>query len=135
MNAKWHIAAGIALTAVFATGPVAAADGPPDYLKETLPEHAIDEMVAGWAAVQGEGAALDAKTRELIALGVAAQIPCRYCVHGHTLRAKAEGATEAEVREAVATAGYIRLWSTVLNGHNYDFDAFTAELDQMVSAN
>ena len=79
----------------------------------------------------GENAQLDAKTRELIALGVAAQIPCEYCVYGHTKNAMAAGASEAEIREAVATAAHVRHWSTVLNGMAYDFESFKVEVDEM----
>ncbi len=39
------------------------------------------------------------------------------------------GATEAEVREAVAASAHVRHWSTVLNGMAYDFEAFKAEID------
>lgn len=52
----------------------------------------------------------------------------------HEASARAAGATEAEVREAVATAAYVRHWSTVLNGMSYDFDTFKAEVDKMLSA-
>ena len=81
----------------------------------------------------GDDAKLDAKTRELIALGVAAQIPCIYCVYVHNKKARAQGATEAEIREAVATAAHVRHWSTVLNGMAYDFNAFKAEVDKMLA--
>jgi AhpD family alkylhydroperoxidase len=80
--------------------------------------------------LEGEGAQLDAKTRELIALAVAAQIPCAYCVYGHTKNAHAKGATDAEIREAVAAAATVRQWSTVLNGMGYDFEAFKVEVDK-----
>lgn len=36
------------------------------------------------------------------------------------------------MREAVATAGTVRQWSTVLNGMQYDFDAFKTEIDEML---
>ncbi len=39
---------------------------------------------------------LDAKTRELIAIAVAAQIPCSYCVYGQTKNARAKAASEEE---------------------------------------
>jgi AhpD family alkylhydroperoxidase len=64
-------------------------------------------------------------------LGVSAQIPCGYCVYAHAKNARAAGATEAQVREAVAAAGAVRMWSTVLHGMNYDYDKFTAEVDEM----
>jgi AhpD family alkylhydroperoxidase len=44
--------------------------------------------------------ALDSKTKYLIALGVAGQIPCRYCLYFDTTAAKHAGATDAEIKEA-----------------------------------
>ena len=107
----------------------------PDFYKQTYPEHALGAALQAESALQGEGAALDPKTRELIALAVAAQIPCAYCSYGHTKNARAEGASEAEIREAVATAAQVRHWSTVLNGMQYDLDAFKAEVDKMHASN
>ena len=43
--------------------------------------------------------------------------------------------TEAQIREAVATAAHVRHWSTVLNGMGYDFEAFKAEVDKMHASN
>ena len=40
------------------------------------------------------------KTKQLIGLAVAAQIPCAYCVYAHTKFAKAAGATDAQIKEA-----------------------------------
>ena len=37
---------------------------------------------------------LNGKTKELIGLAVAAQIPCTYCIYFHTAAAKANGATD-----------------------------------------
>ena len=47
---------------------------------------------------------LDGKTKQLIGLAVAAQIPCAYCIYFHTAAAKANGATDEEISEAVAMA-------------------------------
>ena len=117
-------------TALFAT--TAVADGLPTFFKDTYPTHALKSALEAQAVLEeGEGTQLDPKTRELIALGVAAQIPCVYCVYAHTKNARARGATEAEIREAVATAATVRKWSTVLNGMGYDFEAFKAEIDEM----
>ena len=104
---------------------------PPSFYKDTYPEHALRSRLEAEAVLTGAGSKLDAKTRELVALGVAAQIPCAYCVYVHDKNARAEGATEAEIREAVAIAAHVRHWSTVLNGMGYDFDAFKAEVDKM----
>lgn len=106
---------------------------PPAFYKDTFPEHALALKLQAEAELVGKAASLDARTRELIALGVAAQIPCVYCVYAHNKNARAEGATEAQVREAVATAAHVRHWSTVLNGMAYDFESFKAEIDQMHS--
>lgn len=109
----------------------AHAQDAPDFYKQTYPEHALNAMLQAEGTLHGEGAALDAKTRELVSLGVAAQIPCPYCVYAHTASARAEGASEAEIREAVAAAAMTRHWSTVLNGAQYDLDAFKSEFDGM----
>jgi len=72
--------------------------------------------------------ALPGKTKELIGLAVAAQIPCKYCIYFHTQVAKLNGATEREVSEAIAMAGATRHWSTVLNGMQIDFTEFKQEV-------
>lgn len=109
----------------------AAAQEPPKFYKDTYPEHALKSRLKAEDVLMGKDARLDTKTRELIALGVAAQIPCAYCIYIHTKNARAAGASEAQVREAVATAAHVRHWSTVLNGMGYDLEAFKAEVDKM----
>lgn len=115
--------------ALFTTA--ASAGDPPKFFQNTYPNHALKSALDARGVLEGEGAALDGKTRELIALGVAAQIPCSYCVYAHTKNARAKGASEAEIREAVATAATTRQWSTVLNGMGYSLEAFKAEVDKM----
>jgi AhpD family alkylhydroperoxidase len=75
---------------------------------------------------------LDGKTKELIGLAVSAQIPCQYCIYFHTAAAKANGATDEDVREAVAMAAIVRHWSTVLNGMQVDLDGFKRETDTVL---
>lgn len=113
-----------------ATTPVYGEE-PPNFYKNTFPEHALEDKLKAEKTLVGEQAQLDVKTRELIALGVAAQIPCEYCVYAHTKNARAAGASESEVREAVATAAHVRHWSTVLNGMAYDLESFKSEVDKM----
>jgi AhpD family alkylhydroperoxidase len=60
--------------------------------------------------------ALTGKDKELIGLGVAAQIPCRYCIYAHLEFAKLNGANDAAVKEAIATAALARELSTMANG-------------------
>lgn len=124
----------IVATAVALAGAAAWAGEPPRYLQDSYPEHALKSALAARAVLEGEDAALDAKTRELIGLAVAAQIPCTFCVYAHTTKARALGASEAEIREAVATAATTRQWSTVLNGMGVDLDDFKAEYDARQAA-
>src|SRR5210317_297622 len=81
---------------------------------------------AGWemmkAADFNKNTALPAKVRELIGLAVSAQIPCQYCVYYHIKAAKAAGASEEEIREAVHQASLTRHWSTILYGNQYDLE-------------
>lgn len=124
----------LALAGVLA-GQFAVAGEAPRFFQNTYPEHAIDQAMAWSDALKGENAVTDEKTRQLISIAVAAQIPCSYCVYAHTRMARANGATDAEVREAVAIAAYVRHWSTVLNGMGYDLETFKLEVDEMVPAN
>jgi AhpD family alkylhydroperoxidase len=76
--------------------------------------------------------ALSGKEKELIGLAVAAQIPCSYCIYFHTQAAKANGATDAEISEAVAMSAITRHWSTVLNGMQVDPAGFRQETDTVL---
>jgi AhpD family alkylhydroperoxidase len=77
--------------------------------------------------------ALDGRTKELIGLAVAAQIPCRYCIGAHTEFAKLDGASEQELGEAVAMAAITRHWSTFLNGTQTDEPKFRAEIQKIIA--
>src|SRR4051794_26571240 len=54
------------------------------------------------ALLVAPGTALPPKVKDLVGLAVAAQIPCDYCIYAHTELAKVNGATDAEISEAVA---------------------------------
>lgn len=112
----------------------ASAQEPPRFYSSTYPDYALESRLAAEDVLMGKGAKLDPKTRELIALGVAAQIPCAYCVYFHNKSARAAGASESEIREAVAMAAHVRHWSTVLNGMAYDFDSFKKEVDALMAS-
>jgi AhpD family alkylhydroperoxidase len=115
---------------VVSLSPFAAAQKEPAFMRETLPNQAVAAAFDEFQAIM-EDAALDQKTKELIGLGVAAQIPCEYCVDYHTTAAKSLGATNAEIKEAIATAALVRKWSTMLNGSQYDAESWHAELEAM----
>jgi AhpD family alkylhydroperoxidase len=75
---------------------------------------------------------LSGKTKELIGLAVASQVPCRYCIVAHTEFAKLNGATENEIREAIAMASLTRNFSTLLNGLQVDEGQFRRDVDRLV---
>src|SRR6478736_1256517 len=108
--------AGLALLLALATQPSVSAQEPPAWMKQTVPDEALKPHWDEQLAVMNPTGALDGKTKHLIGLAVAAQIPCTYCVYGHTKLAKAAGATDAEIKEAIATAALVRFNSTMLNG-------------------
>lgn len=58
----------------------------------------------GLNAAQGSNGALDAKTRELIAIAVAVTTRCEGCIAAHVQAAKKLGITEAELSDALGTA-------------------------------
>ncbi|PSH61198.1 carboxymuconolactone decarboxylase family protein [Phyllobacterium brassicacearum] len=98
-----------------------------------LPETAV---AGAWAEIKSvqlnPETQLDGKTKELIGLAVASQIPCQYCIYFHTAASKANGATDEQVREAVAMSSIVRHWSTMLNGMQVDLATFKDETDALM---
>ncbi len=123
-----------AALAALVCGTAMAQDAPQMY-KETYPDYALGPAMGLVGALEGDQAAIDAKTMQLIQLGVAAQIPCGYCIYYHRRAAQAAGASDAELKAAVAAAADTRMWSTVLNGSAYDMDAFKTEVDGLIPIN
>lgn len=66
-----------------------------------------DAFVAFSKQVFAAGA-LDAKTKQLIAVAVAHVTQCPYCIQGHTKGALRAGATEEEMMEAIWVAAEMR---------------------------
>ena len=100
---------------------------------QAFPEEGIAGAWAEFKAIQGDPkTAVPGKYKELMGLAVSAQIPCEYCIYFHTRAAKANGATEREIKEAVAMAALTRHWSTMLNGTQQDFAAFKKEADAIM---
>lgn len=104
----------------------------PSFFK-AFPESGVAGAWAEFKAIQlNPKTALSGKEKELIGLAVAAQIPCSYCIYFHTAAAKVNGATDEEIREAVAMAAITRHWSTVLNGMDIDLPSFKSETDKVL---
>lgn len=113
----------------------ANSDEPPTFIQEIFPEQGVNPAWQTYRSVfLDEEAALDARTKELIALAVAAQVPCEYCVYYHTKASKAQGATEAQIKEALASSALVRKWSTMLNGSRYSEAKWREEVDAMFPA-
>jgi AhpD family alkylhydroperoxidase len=142
------IAAAAAMTAILAQ-PASSQEAPSDAqaayrdIERTLglvpsffkafPEAGIAGAWAEFKTVQlNPKTKLSGKTKELLGLAVAAQIPCQYCIYFHTAAAKLNGATDEEIREAVAMAAIVRHWSTVLNGMQVDLAGFKQETDTVL---
>ena len=95
-----------------------------------------DNLVPGvWEEVRGfelnPKTALPPKTKDLIGLAIAAQMPSRLTAWSYAKCAKASGATEAQVKEAVAIAALARHWSTFFNGMQLDEGQFRAEIAKL----
>jgi AhpD family alkylhydroperoxidase len=105
----------------------------PTFIRQ-MPAASLPVAWQGWKSLELGETALPAKTKYLISLAVAAQIPCQYCIWADTVSAKANGATDEEIGEAVGVAAMTRFWSTNLNGLQADFDLFKKELGGEVAA-
>jgi len=98
-----------------------------------FPKVAIAGVWKEFKAIElNPASAVPAKYKELIGLGVAAQIPCKYCVFFHTEVAKLAGATDEEIHEAIAMAAVVRHWSTFLNGAQVDEAGFRRDVDAVL---
>lgn len=82
--------------------------------------------------VLSSNTAIPAKYKDLILLGVSSQIPCTKCVYWDSEAARLNGASEAEIREAVSMASIVTHWSTVLNGSQTNEAAFRKDVLQVL---
>lgn len=102
----------------------------PSFMK-TIPDSALELEWHLMKAVQFDEGPIPNKYRELIGVGVSAVMKCRYCSFFHTETAKLNGATEAEIEDAVHFAKSSSGWSTYLNGLQSDYDEFRDEVVQI----
>lgn len=96
---------------------------------EAYPKYALDGAWKDLKALQLSKTSIPGKYKQLIAVGISAQIPCQYCVYFHKEMAKLNGASKAEIQEMIAVAAETRQWSTYINGMGMDYEAFTKEVD------
>ena len=102
----------------------------PGFVK-TLPDNSLRLEWETMKAVQMEPGAVPNKYRELIGLAVAAASGCEYCTYFHTQFARLNGATDAEIEDAVHFAKSNKGWSTYLHGMQYDFARFREDVDRI----
>ncbi len=98
----------------------------PDYLLPT-------EWASFKSLVLSDQTAIPNKYKEMIGLAVSGATRCRYCAYFHTEAARLFGATEDEINETALIAKNTMGWSTYLNTLQFDYDAFTAEFDQVTA--
>jgi AhpD family alkylhydroperoxidase len=80
--------------------------------------------------VQLEEGPIPNKYRELIGVAISAISKCRYCAVYHTELAKLNGASDAEIEDAVHYAKSSAGWSTYINGLQVDFETFKDEVNR-----
>lgn len=81
--------------------------------------------------VQMAPGAIPNKYRELIGVAISSVTKCQYCSYFHTQFAKLNGATDAEIEDAIHYAKSTAGWSTYINGYQEDLDQFKKEVDQI----
>ena len=99
----------------------------PSFFK-AVPDSSLELEWQLMKRVQMEAGPIPNKYRELIGLAVASATRCRYCTLFHTEMARLNGASEAEIEDAVHFAKSTMGWSTYLNGLQLDYDQFKAEI-------
>lgn len=94
-----------------------------------VPDSALELEWHLFKRVQFDEGPIPNKYRELIGVGISAITHCRYCSFFHTEVAKLNGATDAEIEDAVHFAKSSAGWSTYLNGLQYDYERFKEEVE------
>jgi AhpD family alkylhydroperoxidase len=104
------------------------------FVPEFLAKFPAAHLAGAWREMRDTEVAttaLPGKYKSLVSLGVASQIPCRYCVVADTELAKLQGATDKEIGEAVAMAGLVRHWATLMTGLAVDEAQYRKDMDRI----
>jgi AhpD family alkylhydroperoxidase len=89
----------------------------------------VMKAFAGIAQAASAPKALDGKTKELIALGIAVAIRCDDCIGFHVKAACEQGTSEQEVAEALGVAIYMGAGPSVMYA-SHALDAFRQFADE-----
>ena len=74
--------------------------------------------------------AIPLKHAQLAAIAASVASKCLYCIPAHTAMAMAAGATEEEIKTAVAIAADVALNSSMLYGNQFDMEEFLKMFSQ-----
>lgn len=102
----------------------------PSFFKK-VPDNSLKLEWELMKQVQMVPGAIPNKYRELIGVAVSSVTKCQYCSYFHTEFAKLNGATDAEIEDAIHYAKSTAGWSTWINGYQMDYEQFTKEVDQI----
>jgi AhpD family alkylhydroperoxidase len=102
----------------------------PEFLKR-LPDSTLEMEWQLFKRSQIEEGPIPNKYRELMGLAIASVTKCRYCTYFHTEFAKLNGASPAEIEDAIHYAKSSAGWSAYLNGQQIDYDSFKKEVQQV----
>ena len=94
---------------------------------KAVPDSSLELEWHLFKRVQFEEGPIPNKYRELIGVAISAISKCHYCALYHTEVAKLNGATDAEIEDAVHFAKSSAGWSTYINGLQMDFEEFKAQ--------
>ena len=95
-----------------------------------IPDSALELEWKLFRKLQVDEGPIPNKYKELMGVAIAAATRCRYCSYYHTELAKLNGATDAEIEDAVHFAKATAGWSTYVNGLQIDYEEFKGEIDQ-----
>jgi AhpD family alkylhydroperoxidase len=107
------------------------------FVPEFVTKFPSEALAGAWRMerdVEMTPSALPDKYKSLVGLAVAAQIPCRYCLAADTEFAKLAGATDREIAEAVAMAGFTRQEGTFMTGLAIDEAGYRKDMDRIAKS-
>ena len=97
---------------------------------KSVPDSSLELEWKLFKKVQLEEGPIPNKYRELIGVAISAISKCRYCSFFHTELAKLNGASDAEIEDALHYAKSSAGWSTYVNGLQIDFETFKDEVNR-----
>ncbi|MFN2588082.1 MAG: carboxymuconolactone decarboxylase family protein [Actinomycetota bacterium] len=99
---------------------------------DRVPDEFIDSEWDLVKRVQFGDTLIPNKYKELIGLSVSAVTRCRYCVLFHSEAARLNGASDAEIEEALHYTKLVQGWSIYINGLQLDYADFADEVRRVV---